>query len=111
MTFDLILTVNWEVLDTADSPDALDYSRAYPYERWGVIVRSTSPDDLTTFTKVLALVDLSGSKDYRASADYAVSEVQRELSFSHAMGDFKYPDLWPDGPVIDLRFEESENDN
>lgn len=105
MTFELILAADGSVLSTADSPADLDYSLSYPYVRWGVIVRRSSSDGLAIFTKVVARVDLSGSKDFRANADFAVDKVRRELEAVYRAGEFDWPEYLSADPVVDVSFE------
>lgn len=108
MTFDLILACDGTVLSTATSPEELDFSAAYPYERWGVIVRCAAASG-PYYTKCVARVDLTGAKDYRDAADYAVKFVRDELVAGNKASEFDMIDYLVDGPVIDVVFEEADN--
>ena len=111
MTFELILAVDGSVLSSADSPGDLDYSRAYPYERWGVVVRHTSSDGLATFTKCAARVNLCGAKDYRKAAGRAVRIVRDWLVAGDATDDFDIRDYLSDDLFINIKFPEAEDDD
>lgn len=111
MTFDLILVCDGTVLATATSPEELDFERVYPYERWGVVVRYSSGDGLSTFTRALARVDLSGSEDYRSNADNAVAEVRRELVGRYKAGEFDRPEYLTGDLAIDVSFVENDNEH
>lgn len=108
MTFDLILACDGSVLSTATSPEKLDFSAAYPYERWGVVIRCAAASG-PYYTKCVARVNLTGAKDYRAAADYSVKFVRDELVAGNKANEFDMIDYLVDGPVIDISFEEADN--
>ncbi len=108
MTFDLVLACDGSVLATATSPEELDFSAAYPYERWGVIVRCAASSG-PYYTKCVARVNLTGAEDYRDAADYAVQFVRDELVAGNKVGEFDMIDYLVDSPVIDVVFEEADN--
>ena len=106
MKFALMLTSNGAVLAEADTPEALRFDAAYPYERWHVNVRWSAPDGLSCGVRLVARVDLRGAKDYRKAADHSVRVVREWLSAGHATNDF---DGLADGPVIDIIFKGSND--
>ncbi len=108
MTFDLVLACDGSVLSTATSPEELDFSAAYPYERWGVVVRYAAASG-PRYTKCVARVNLAGAEDYRDAADYAVEFVRDELVADNKAGEFDMLDYLVDGPVIDITFDEPED--
>lgn len=105
MTFDLILACDGAVLSTAPSPEKLDFSASYPYERWGVVIRVLSGEG-GPYTKCVARVDLSGAKDYRKAADRSMRVVRDWLIAGHATNDFDVRDFLADSLVIDISYGE-----
>lgn len=106
MKFALMLTADLSVLTEANSPEELDFDRAYPYDRWHVCVRWSAPDGLSYGVKLVARVNLTGTKDYAADSAYAVKFVRDELVAGNKAGEFDIIDDLVDGPVIDIDFEE-----
>jgi len=103
MTFELILADDGSLLAKADSPGKLDFSAAYPYMRWGVVVRHMALDGSATFTKCVARVDLNGAKDYRKAANRAVRVVRGWLVAGHATNDFDCRDYLGESQTINNR--------
>jgi hypothetical protein len=102
--FELILACDGSLLAKADSPGELDFSAAYPYVHWGVVVRYTAMDGSTTITKCVARVDLGGAKDYRKAADRAVRVVREWLIAHDATNDFDARDYLEECQAINVRF-------
>lgn len=113
MTFELILAENGAMLSTAASPDDLDFSAAYPYMRWGVIIRYAAGYDKCApyYTTCVARVNLTGAKDTRKAADRSVQVVRDWLIAGHATNDFDIVDYLADGQVIEINFKGAKNEH
>jgi len=113
MTFDLILAFDGTVLATATSPDALDFSAAYPYRKWGVVLRQAMCSG-PYYTRCVARVRLADSVDFREEFDRAVKLVRDELIRRCATREFERRnmlDFLVDGPTIDINREDHNNDH
>jgi hypothetical protein len=80
VTFCLVLPdLDGVIVDSADSPADLDYSKVYPHTFWEVCARYEEAPNAGGPIHCIARVNLAGSDDFDKHFDLAVHSLMKPL--------------------------------
>jgi len=98
MTFVLVLPHRGgEVVDSADAPHKLDFSKVLGHTCYEVRARFEFPSDGSDSRHPVAAVDLTGCM---GQASWVIQQISDELDFRRAFPDFEDDVKRADGPLI-----------